>query len=73
MASSAPFTCLVDLRDRALKSLGVSSVPPEKLRFYIAHGDKYELIDISQQNVDSYFDTAQKVCLAVVLCYLIIV
>ncbi|KAK6025646.1 ubiquitinyl hydrolase 1 [Ostertagia ostertagi] len=52
---------LLDLRDRALKSLGVSSVPPEKLRFYIAHGDKYELIDISQQNIDSYFDTAQKV------------
>ncbi|CAJ0602458.1 unnamed protein product [Cylicocyclus nassatus] len=52
---------LLDLRDRALKSLGLSSVPPEKLRFYIAHGDKYELIDLSQQNVDSYFDTAQKV------------
>ncbi|WKY05989.1 hypothetical protein Q1695_006301 [Nippostrongylus brasiliensis] len=52
---------LLDLRDRALKSLGLSSVPSEKLRFYIAHGDKYELIDISQQNIDSYFDTAQKV------------
>nr|CDJ94773.1 Ubiquitin carboxyl-terminal hydrolase and Peptidase C19 domain containing protein [Haemonchus contortus] len=52
---------LLDLRDRALISLGVASVPPEKLRFYIAHGDKYELIDISQQNIDSYFDTAQKV------------
>ncbi|EYC34286.1 hypothetical protein Y032_0001g339 [Ancylostoma ceylanicum] len=52
---------LIDLRDRALKSLGLSSVPPDRLRFYIAHGDKYELIDISQQNIDSYFDTAQKV------------
>ncbi|KJH44861.1 ubiquitinyl hydrolase 1 [Dictyocaulus viviparus] len=52
---------LVDLRDRALESLGLSSCPPEKLRFYISHGDKYELVDISQQNVDSYFDTAQKV------------
>ncbi|KAK6747517.1 hypothetical protein RB195_000614 [Necator americanus] len=52
---------LMDLRDRALKSLGLSSIPPDRLRFYIAHGDKYELIDISQQNIDSYFDTAQKV------------
>ncbi|KAJ1352240.1 hypothetical protein KIN20_008530 [Parelaphostrongylus tenuis] len=52
---------LIDLRDRALKSLGLSGVPPERLRFYIAHGDKYELVDISQQNVDTYFDTAQKV------------
>ncbi|RCN31653.1 hypothetical protein ANCCAN_22552 [Ancylostoma caninum] len=56
---------LMDLRDRALKSLGLSSVPPERLRFYIAHGDKYELIDISQQNIDSYFDTAQKVLVVV--------
>uniref|UniRef100_A0A0K0D2L2 Ubiquitin-like domain-containing protein n=1 Tax=Angiostrongylus cantonensis TaxID=6313 RepID=A0A0K0D2L2_ANGCA len=52
---------LMDLRDRALESLGLSEVPPERLRFYIAHGDNYELIHITLQNVDSYFDTAQKV------------
>uniref|UniRef100_A0A1I7X9N3 DUSP domain-containing protein n=1 Tax=Heterorhabditis bacteriophora TaxID=37862 RepID=A0A1I7X9N3_HETBA len=52
---------MVDLRDRALRELGLIDTPIDRMKFYISHGDKYELIDTSQQNLDNYFDTAQKV------------
>lgn len=49
------------LRNRVLTQLELTEVPIENLRFYIHNEDNYELIDSTLDNIDAYFDTAQKV------------
>ncbi|CAI4226860.1 unnamed protein product [Auanema sp. JU1783] len=49
------------LKGRVLNELRVRDVPESNIRFYIEQDNVYELIEPTQQNVDAYFDTAQKV------------